>query len=59
MKTEKIKIKANSKHYWTTPPVEKKKICHYYSPSCCYKPVRASFIFGTQKKIFLMKWEVP
>jgi len=25
MKTEKIKIKANSKHYWTTPPVEKKK----------------------------------
>ncbi len=26
-----------------------------YSPSCCYKPVRPSFLFGTQTKIFLMK----
>ncbi len=28
-----------------------------YSPSCCSKPVRPSFIFGTQIKIFLMKYE--
>uniref|UniRef100_A0A673GWB0 Thyroglobulin type-1 domain-containing protein n=1 Tax=Sinocyclocheilus rhinocerous TaxID=307959 RepID=A0A673GWB0_9TELE len=28
-----------------------------YSPSCCSKPVRPSFIFGTQFKIFLMKSE--
>ncbi len=28
-----------------------------YSPSCCSKPVRPSFVFGTQIKIFLMKSE--
>ncbi len=28
-----------------------------YSPSCLYKHVRPSFIFGTQIKIFLMKSE--
>ncbi len=28
-----------------------------YSPSCCSKPVRPLFIFGTQIKIFLLKSE--
>ncbi len=28
-----------------------------YSPSCCSKPVRPLFIFGTQIKIFLMESE--
>jgi len=28
-----------------------------YSPLCRFKPVRPSFIFGTQIKIFLMKSE--
>ncbi len=26
-----------------------------YSPSCCSKPERTSFIFGTQIQIFLLK----
>ncbi len=28
-----------------------------YSPSCCSKPVKHSFIFGTLIEIFLMKSE--
>ncbi len=28
-----------------------------YSPSCCSKPIRPWFIFGTQIKIFFMKSE--
>ncbi len=28
-----------------------------YSPSCCSKPVRPSFIFGRQIKMFLIKSE--
>ncbi len=36
---------------------QKIKIVINYSPSCRSKPVRPSFIFGTQIKIFLMKSE--
>jgi len=31
---------------------KKKKSVIIYSPSCCSIPVRLSFFFGTQKKIF-------
>ncbi len=33
---------------------KKKKLVFNYSPSCRSKPIRPSFIFGTQVKIFLM-----
>jgi len=39
--------------YRVSSPQNKNSVINY-SPSCHYKPVRLSFIFGTQMKIFLM-----
>jgi len=42
------------KHYRVSSPKNENSVINY-SPSCRSKPVRPSFIFGTQIKIFLIK----
>uniref|UniRef100_A0A673MQ62 Epidermal growth factor receptor kinase substrate 8-like protein 2 n=1 Tax=Sinocyclocheilus rhinocerous TaxID=307959 RepID=A0A673MQ62_9TELE len=43
---------------WETETAGKHSVINY-SPSCRFKPVRPSFIFGTQMKIFLIDMHVP